>query len=128
MKYYGAVFKDREVYILTELMEGGDLSTIISGSDAPLSWLVRCKLAKDALSAIAYLHQNEVVHRDIKTENFLVSREGRRRGRRGREEQQAECGSRMQQGRIAQQWRETTVAALVSSDNSGRDQLCYPSS
>lgn len=114
IKYYGAAIKGKEVYIVTEFMNGGggcflmvlatrgyevprillrerlpsptysrvlaqtprcraDLSTILSKHvDVPLPWRLRCRIARDALQGIVALHENECIHRDIKSENFLV--------------------------------------------------------
>jgi serine/threonine protein kinase len=50
-----------------------DLSTILSKHvDVPLPWRLRCRIARDALQGIVALHENECIHRDIKSENFLV--------------------------------------------------------
>ena len=50
-----------------------ELSTLISKRvDVPLPWRLRCRIARDALEGIVNLHNNECIHRDIKTDNFLV--------------------------------------------------------
>lgn len=54
-----------------------DLSSLICKSGLPLPWKLRARLARDALSGIVELHNDEIVHRDIKTENILVSVTGR---------------------------------------------------
>jgi serine/threonine protein kinase len=53
-------------------MNGGDLSAILSKSAVDIPWKLRVTIAKDAISAIAWLHENDLIHRDIKTENILV--------------------------------------------------------
>lgn len=72
IKYYGAAIAGKDVYIVTEFMAGGDLSSLICKSGLPLPWKLRARLARDALSGIVELHNDEIVHRDIKTENILV--------------------------------------------------------
>lgn len=70
IKYHGAAIRGKEVYIVTEFMRGGDLSTILSKhTDVPLPWRLRCRIARDAAEGIVTLHDTEVVHRDIKTES-----------------------------------------------------------
>ena len=36
-------------------------------------WEVRLRLAKQAAAAIAYMHQCNIVHRDVTTNNLLVT-------------------------------------------------------
>ncbi len=70
IKYHGAAIRGKEVYIVTEFMCGGDLSSILSKhTDVPLPWRLRCRIARDAAEGIVTLHDTEVVHRDIKTES-----------------------------------------------------------
>ena len=53
-----------------------DLSAVLQRTAAkPLPWRLRCRIARDICSGIAFLHSHDVVHRDIKTENVLVRRE-----------------------------------------------------
>jgi serine/threonine protein kinase len=67
----------REVLLVTEYLAGGDLATILSSpvavAEAPLPWVLRSRIARDALRGLVALHQKEVTHRDIKTENFLLA-------------------------------------------------------
>ena len=73
IQYFGAALKGREVYIVTEFMEGGDLSTVLSRRTAvPLPWRLRARMARDAIDGIVALHEAGCIHRDVKTENFLV--------------------------------------------------------
>jgi serine/threonine protein kinase len=88
LKYYGAALKGREVYVVTEFMNGGsaysstvflqwsksnayqlcaDLSHILANKAVDIPWRLRCRIARDAMDGIAFLHSNEIVHRDIKT-------------------------------------------------------------
>ena len=63
---------DSKLFILLELANGGDLFT---------NWKIRksipmysiCKYLAKIATALDYLHQNEVVYRDLKLENVLLS-------------------------------------------------------
>mmetsp|Transcript_2492 Transcript_2492/g.5454 ORF Transcript_2492/g.5454 Transcript_2492/m.5454 type:complete len:947 (+) Transcript_2492:91-2931(+) len=63
--------------ILTDLWTGGDLMKALEGH-ARLKRRIRCSrlvhIAKQMLSGLAYLHEKNVVHRDIKPDNYLLDR------------------------------------------------------
>lgn len=48
------------------------VNELVSKSHVPLPWKLRARLARDALDGIVCLHSQDIVHRDIKTENILV--------------------------------------------------------
>jgi serine/threonine protein kinase len=60
------------IHIVTEYMGGGDLRSVLKRRDVPLAWALRVRLARDVAAAVAHLHENELIHRDIKTENILL--------------------------------------------------------
>jgi hypothetical protein len=49
-----------------EYMAGGDLFSLLHDDDQPLSWRRRVRLLRDVATGLAFLHQNRVIHRDIK--------------------------------------------------------------
>jgi serine/threonine protein kinase len=60
------------LYIITEYCQGGDLLPLLENSAVPLGWKFRVKLALQASAAIHYLHDNNFIHRDVKSQNFLL--------------------------------------------------------
>jgi len=60
------------------LMNGGSLQNILSYkySNGINDESVLATILKDVLSAIIYLHENKLIHRDIKSGNILVDMEG----------------------------------------------------
>lgn len=59
--------------ILLEYCNGGSLRHLISSSDWDhISWRQRLRWALDAATGLAFLHEREVVHRDIKSPNLLL--------------------------------------------------------
>eukprot|EP00924_Labyrinthula_sp_SR-Ha-C_P002833 augustus_masked-scaffold_13-processed-gene-8.16-mRNA-1 protein AED:0.87 eAED:0.87 QI:0/-1/0/1/-1/1/1/0/768 len=68
---------------LMELMEKGSLRNVLSAESktangsiqtATFNWLdPKCKFALDICRGMTFLHENNIIHRDLKTENILVS-------------------------------------------------------
>ncbi|KAI8909243.1 kinase-like domain-containing protein [Entophlyctis helioformis] len=63
-------------FIAMELVSGGTLRTFLA-QEHPLPEEVVRRLAREALSAIHYLHSIGVAHLDLKTDNMLVDKDGR---------------------------------------------------
>ncbi|CAM9842462.1 unnamed protein product, partial [Phaeothamnion confervicola] len=60
------------VYIITEYAPGGDLLKLLLNKDVQLSWKFRIRVAKEGAEALAYLHSQQLIHRDIKSSNLLL--------------------------------------------------------
>ena len=63
-------------YLVLELCRGGDLFEHVS-QNRGLGETEAARLARQMLLAVAYLHSRRVVHRDVKTENFLFLEKSR---------------------------------------------------
>lgn len=62
-------------YIVMELVEGRTLSEIID-EQAPLDYKVAIDYAKQMASALALAHKHQIVHRDVKPHNILITEDG----------------------------------------------------
>lgn len=58
--------------IITEYIQRGSLYDILHKKKINLTQSDQKKLVKQVLSSIAFLHEHDIVHRDIKSHNFLV--------------------------------------------------------
>jgi len=66
-------FEDRRyVYMIMEQCTGGELFERLSNGGA-LNHLQAARIITQMLSAICYLHENRIVHCDLKPENFLFA-------------------------------------------------------
>uniref|UniRef100_A0A2I2ZNW2 Mitogen-activated protein kinase kinase kinase 19 n=1 Tax=Gorilla gorilla gorilla TaxID=9595 RepID=A0A2I2ZNW2_GORGO len=69
--YLGTCLQENTVSIFMEFIPGGSISSIINRF-GPLPEMVFCKYTKQILQGVAYLHENCVVHRDIKGNNVML--------------------------------------------------------
>lgn len=81
MSYYGAYDVlhecgiERSLFIVSEFCQGGDLLDLLVDHDEALGWKFRINIASQAASAIDYMHQNNIIHRDIKSSNILLNQD-----------------------------------------------------
>ncbi len=73
-----AMTPGRPLCLVYAFMEGGALSDALR-NPAALSADQRLRVAEDVARGLAYLHEQDVVHRDIKSANILLDGEGRAR-------------------------------------------------
>ena len=71
------VFEDNETaYIAMDYIDGRDLLEIIETDRASLTPKRVYILLKKRLSAVSFIHENGLLHRDISPDNILVNRQG----------------------------------------------------
>lgn len=58
------VISDKEVWLVMEL--GESLRHVLETKAATLAWNEKWKMASDAAQAVAYLHQQGIIHRNLK--------------------------------------------------------------
>jgi p21-activated kinase 1 len=65
---------DQELWILMEYMEGGSLTNIAQLCDCQEPHVAY--FAREILSGVEYMHAHNMIHRDIKTDNILLTKSG----------------------------------------------------
>lgn len=63
-------------FMVMELFEGVTLLEGISFSRGPMKWDATCDVVCQAVEGLQFLHDNEMVHRDVKPDNILVNAAG----------------------------------------------------
>lgn len=72
--YDGGTLDDGAPYIIMEFIDGAPITDWVN--DKTLDISERIKLFWDVCAAVAYAHQNQIVHRDITPSNVLITHEG----------------------------------------------------
>lgn len=63
-------------YIVMELIQGKTLKEIIVEEDGPLPWKWSINVAMQIASALDMAHRNNIIHRDIKPHNIIITEDG----------------------------------------------------
>ncbi|KAJ6798169.1 serine/threonine-protein kinase STY8-like [Iris pallida] len=72
VRFVGACTKPPQFCILTEYMPRGSLYDLLRKRDKNLEVSLLLKFALDVCNGMDYLHQNNIIHRDLKTANLLM--------------------------------------------------------
>lgn len=63
-------------YIVMELIKGKTLKEIITEENGPLPWKWSLNIVSQIASALETAHKNNIVHRDIKPHNIIITEDG----------------------------------------------------
>lgn len=59
-------------FVVTEFVEGGDAEKLVQSAGGKLSCNDAVHIIGKVLDGVGYLHQREIIHRDIKPQNILI--------------------------------------------------------
>jgi len=78
VQFYGIYQHENEgyTYLVMEFCEGGELRKELK-KNKDISWSTRWQWALELSEGLAYLHNQGILHRDLKAENILLDRNGR---------------------------------------------------
>jgi len=73
VRFFGTYSIHENTYIVTEYIEGGSLmNLVVNGESALLGEEVKLKILRDIARGILFLHENNVIHRNLKSANCFV--------------------------------------------------------
>uniref|UniRef100_A0A0E0I697 Protein kinase domain-containing protein n=1 Tax=Oryza nivara TaxID=4536 RepID=A0A0E0I697_ORYNI len=72
LQFYGACTRPQKYCIVTEYMPGGNLYDFLHKQNNVLDLLTILRIAISISKGMNYLHQNNIIHRDLKTANLLM--------------------------------------------------------
>ena len=75
VEMYGSYLVDDELWVVMEYLAGGALTDIVTKTRMDENQIGT--VCKSVLRALAFLHANGVIHRDIKSDSILLSNDGR---------------------------------------------------
>ena len=78
------IIDDEELWVIMEYMEGGCLTDILdataevnaSNNSSPLNENQMAYIVKETCQGLKFLHDNKIIHRDIKSDNILLNSQG----------------------------------------------------
>ncbi|KAI7858748.1 hypothetical protein BDC45DRAFT_531295 [Circinella umbellata] len=76
VQYFGMEVHRDKVYIFMEYCENGSLGSLLDHGGRIEDEVYIVKYAFELLSGLKYLHENNIVHRDIKPDNILIDYQG----------------------------------------------------
>uniref|UniRef100_A0A9J2PF62 non-specific serine/threonine protein kinase n=1 Tax=Ascaris lumbricoides TaxID=6252 RepID=A0A9J2PF62_ASCLU len=75
ISYYDSFEEDGVLMIEMEYAEGGTLAQLLARQETFLEEAEVMRLFEQMLSAVSYLHDNNILHRDLKTANILLTKD-----------------------------------------------------
>ncbi|XP_050843792.1 serine/threonine-protein kinase PAK 3-like [Serinus canaria] len=72
--YFESYLVNEAVLLVLEYMDGGSLADVVSMRRMAVGHIAT--VCQECLQGLAFLHANQVIHRDIKSDNILLGRDG----------------------------------------------------
>ncbi|KAF9970773.1 hypothetical protein BGZ73_006467 [Actinomortierella ambigua] len=76
IRFHGAYEQGDNVYFIMDLAERGSLADVLQSPRSPLrgKWPIKARIAHEIARGLEYLHQEGVLHRDLKSTTVLLTK------------------------------------------------------
>lgn len=75
IRYHGSFLVGTRLWIITDHCQGGSIRTLMKSGRIEEKFIV--VIIREVLAALTYIHKADIIHRDIKAANILMTNEGR---------------------------------------------------
>lgn len=76
VNYLDSYLVDNQLWVVMEYLQGGCLTDIVAESNIQMDEYQIATVCREVLLALEFLHANQVIHRDIKSDNILLGIDG----------------------------------------------------
>ncbi|OQV12588.1 Germinal center kinase 1 [Hypsibius exemplaris] len=73
-RYYGSYLKGSDIWIIMEYLAGGSALDLLQAGTIDENYI--CIIVREILKGLEYLHREDILHRDVKAANVLLSAQG----------------------------------------------------
>ncbi|KAG0227183.1 hypothetical protein BGW41_003943 [Actinomortierella wolfii] len=73
IQFFGAMRRDHEIWLITDYAERGSLKRAIDKA-LLVGWDVKQRIAQEIANGLAYIHHENILHRDLKSANVLLTK------------------------------------------------------
>ncbi|KAG0252453.1 hypothetical protein DFQ27_008070 [Actinomortierella ambigua] len=73
IQFYGTTYHEGQLVLIMDYAEGGSLHRAIEAR-LIADWPMKTRIAQEVVRGLAYIHQKDILHRDLKSMNVLLTR------------------------------------------------------